>query len=120
MEVPNRDDHFLKENEAYNHFYWQKAHLSYFNKKSLEYLCHLAGIKNYRVKCVQRYGISNLENWKANNKPQEGMPSYAFQDEGLKELEKNYFLPKIKKFEADTLLLCIPKTGNLIESVFPT
>jgi len=70
IEVPNLADALLAENGAYRGFYWQRAHLSYFDPARLELLLRRSGFDGFRVAGVQRYGLRNLLNWADAGKPQ--------------------------------------------------
>ena len=98
IEVPNSDDFHLKLNKFYKEFYWERAHIHYFNPKILKNVIHKSGFKNIRVVGVQRYGIENFFHWKLKNKPQMENPSYSLPTE-LNWIEKNY-----KKFLVDKLI----------------
>ena len=77
IEVPNSDDFHLKLNKFYKEFYWERAHIHYFNPNKLKYVIHKSGFKNIRIVGVQRYGIENFFHWKLTNKPQMENPSYS-------------------------------------------
>jgi len=98
IEVPNSDDFHLKLNKFYKEFYWERAHIHYFNPKILKNVIHKSGFKNIRIVGVQRYGIENFFHWKLTNKPQMENPSYSLPME-LNWIEKNY-----KKFLVDKLI----------------
>ncbi|MFT8344008.1 MAG: class I SAM-dependent methyltransferase [Clostridium beijerinckii] len=70
IEVPNNEDVLLN---AYNitefrDFYYQSAHLWYFNRKSLAYTLNKAGYECEIIN-IQRYDISNHINWLKNKRP---------------------------------------------------
>ena len=98
IEVPNSDDFHLKLNKFYKEFYWERAHIHYFNPKILKNVIQKSGFKNIRIVGVQRYGIENFFHWKLTNKPQMENPSYSLPME-LNWIEKNY-----KKFLVDKLI----------------
>ena len=98
IEVPNSDDFHLKLNKFYKEFYWERAHIHYFNPKILKNVIRKSGFKNIRIVGVQRYGIENFFHWKLTNKPQMENPSYSLPTE-LNWIEKNY-----KKFLIDNLI----------------
>ena len=98
IEVPNSDDFHLKLNKFYKEFYWERAHIHYFNPKILKNVIQKSGFKNIRVVGVQRYGIENFFHWKLKGKPQMENPSYSLPTE-LNWIEKNY-----KKFLVDKLI----------------
>jgi 2-polyprenyl-3-methyl-5-hydroxy-6-metoxy-1,4-benzoquinol methylase len=69
VEVPNVDELMLETCPAYNQFYWNRAHLNYFSKKTLTAVLKKAGFKEVEVTYVQRYGIENLCNWLTTGAP---------------------------------------------------
>lgn len=104
IEVPNSSDMLLEACEKYRDFYWQRAHLFYFNAKTLKKVVEKAGFSIISTSYVQRYGIENFTNWLALGKPQIGKP--VFQTSGIfKWLEDCYkkYLSKVAK--SDTLIL---------------
>ncbi len=104
IEVPNSDDFHLKLNKFYKEFYWERAHIHYFNPKILENIIHKSGFKNIRIVGVQRYGIENFFHWKLKNKPQIENPSYSLPTE-LDWIEKNYKKFLVDKLICDTIIL---------------
>jgi len=82
IEVPNSDDLFLRENQAYQKWYWQLAHISYFNPNTLKKSLKIAGYKQIEMYGIQRYSVENMFNWKLIGSPQLDNPTY--------DLEKNY------------------------------
>ena len=104
IEVPNSDDFHLKLNKFYKEFYWERAHIHYFNPKILKNVIHKSGFKNIRIVGVQRYGIENFFHWKLKNKPQMENPSYSLPTE-LNWIEKNYKKFLVDKLICDTIIL---------------
>lgn len=70
IEVPNFDDHMLNISETYYDFYFQRAHITYFNKESLEKLLKTSGWLIYEFKGIQRYDLYNALNWIIKGKPE--------------------------------------------------
>ena len=103
IEVPNSDDFHLKLNKFYKEFYWERAHIHYFNPKILKNVIHKSGFKNIRIVGVQRYGIENFFHWKLTNKPQMENPSYSLPME-LNWIEKNYKKFLVDKLNCDTIM----------------
>lgn len=70
IEVPNIDDVLIKTYKLaeFRNFYYQSAHLWYFNRESLETVLMRAGYK-VEIKPIQRYDISNHLNWLINRQP---------------------------------------------------
>lgn len=77
IEVPNREDILLSgyKLQEFGDFYYQMAHLWYFNKNSLGIVCESAGY-DFEIECLQRYDISNHLYWLKNKKPG-GMKYYS-------------------------------------------
>lgn len=77
IEVPNNQDVLLSvfELQEFKDFYYQLAHLYYFNPKSLEYVLTKSEYKNIEIKFIQRYDISNHLQWLKDRKPG-GMGAY--------------------------------------------
>ncbi len=69
IEVPNSNDHMLNISKEYFEFYWQKAHLNYFNKDILDVLFNKLNFEINKVIYVQRYDILNSFNWVIKKKP---------------------------------------------------
>jgi len=107
VEVPNGDDHQLFQNLKYTKFYWQRAHLSYFNPKTLKKVFQKAGY-NVKVFGVQRYSIENLINWKLSGKPQISLPTYNLPQE-LDWIDKYYKTQLEKQLKCDTLIAICEK-----------
>ena len=104
IEVPNSDDFHLKLNKFYKEFYWERAHIHYFNPKILKNVIQKSSFKNIRIVCVQRYGIENFFHWKLKNKPQMENPSYSLPIE-LNWVEKNYKNFLVDKLICDTIMV---------------
>ena len=75
-EVPNADELLLETCEEYYEFYWIRAHLNYFNRKTMESCFEKAGFKNVEIRYRQRYGLDNLCNWLRTGKPQIDKPVF--------------------------------------------
>ena len=75
IEVPNSDDLQLINNQKYLEFYWQRAHIHYFNPKKLKVVLNKAGFTS-KIFGVQRYSIENMISWKLSGKPQLNEPAY--------------------------------------------
>lgn len=71
ISTPNADDALLEAlPEAYPAFFFRKAHLWYFNPKSLENLLERAGFDQIRIIPRQRFGLSNFLGWLRSRAPQ--------------------------------------------------
>jgi len=103
VEVPNCDDFHLELNKFYKEFYWERAHIHYFNSKSLKTVIHLGGFKNIKIIGVQRYSIENLFHWRLKNKPQMENPTYSLPGE-LNWLERFYKKYLERSLICDTLI----------------
>ena len=101
LEVPNSDDNLLL-NLAYRDFYWQRAHLHYFNPKSLNSVIGKAGLKS-KIFGVQRYSIENMINWKLTKKPQIYTPTYNLA-EPYRWIDEYYKKTLEKTLKCDTIM----------------
>lgn len=108
FEVPNSDDYLLSECQAYNNFYWQPAHVSYFNKATLSYALDLYGYKIVDLVGVQRYSVRNSYNWILNGKPELDAPTFA-ESEALEWLDEYYKNKLISELKCDTLIVVAEK-----------
>ena len=104
IEVPNVDDMLLKECKQYKDFYWQRAHLFYFNVKTLEKIVKNSNFVTVDVSYVQRYSIENFMNWFTVGKPQIEEPIFTTKStyKWLEDYYKNYLCEKRK---SDTFIL---------------
>lgn len=74
IEVPNCDqalNHFLPHSNSvmFNEFFWQTAHLFYFNKETIRELFKKVGLK-IEISCRHGYTFKNFLNWYFLGKPQ--------------------------------------------------
>lgn len=101
VEVPNVEELMLDTCPEYNDFYWIRAHLHYFNNKTLDYVLKKAGFKKIEIVYVQRYGVKNLCNWLMTGRPQLERPVFKM-DESYQWLEDYYrkYLEKIGRTDA--------------------
>ncbi len=102
LEVPNSDDKQLISNLAYRTFYWQRAHLHYFNPKSLNSVIRKTGLRT-KIVGVQRYSIENMINWKLTNKPQINNPTYIL-EEPYRCIDEYYKKSLEKILKCDTIM----------------
>ncbi len=102
LEVPNSDDKQLISNLAYREFYWQRAHLHYFNPKSLNSVIKKAGLRT-KIVGVQRYSVENMINWKLTNKPQINNPAFTL-EEPYREIDEYYKKSLEKILKCDTIM----------------
>lgn len=104
VEVPNSADMLLEASQEYRDFYWQRAHLLYFDKESLKKVAQRAGFSTLDISYVQRYSIENFMNWFTSGRPQIERPSFQTKSK-YKWLEDYYkkYLCQIGK--SDTLIL---------------
>jgi SAM-dependent methyltransferase len=77
IEVPNCDqalNRFLPgpNNAKFNEFFWQPAHLFYFNQKTITELFKKVGLK-IEISCRHDYTFKNFLNWYFLGKPQPGL-----------------------------------------------
>lgn len=104
IEVPNIDDMLLWECEEYRNFYWQRAHLFYFNAKTLKEVVKESNFLTVDISYVQRYSLENFMNWFIVGKPQIMRPVFQTGDtyKWLEDYYKDYIC---KKGKSDTLIL---------------
>ncbi len=108
IEVPNVEDFQLSLNQSYQSWFWQKAHVNYFSKKTLSRTVKKAGFKNIKINGIQRYSIENMFNWKIMNNPQSIEPTYELKSE-YSWIEKNYKKYLEKNLVCDTLMVMAKK-----------
>ena len=89
IEVPNSDDFQLSFNKNYKKWYWQFAHVHYFNSKTIKKTLQRSNFKKIKIQGIQRYSIENLFYWHINKKPQLTNPVYNLENE-LEWLDKYY------------------------------
>jgi SAM-dependent methyltransferase len=85
IEVPNVDDALVRywRVEAFDRFYWQKAHYFNYSKRTLTMVLKMAGFDDVKTVPVQRYDISNHIHWLRLGKPG-GLGAYTdLLDEGV-------------------------------------
>lgn len=104
IEVPNADDMLLWSCQGYRDFYWQRAHLFYFNVKTLKKIIQKAGLSIVDISYVQRYGLENFMNWFISGQPQLQKPLFQTKSE-YKWLEDYYKKCLSKTGKTDTLIL---------------
>jgi SAM-dependent methyltransferase len=109
IEVPNLNDELLLHVKEYRSFFWQKAHLSYFDPGRLELTFLKAGIKTFTICGSQRYGLGNLLFWIKEKKPQLNSPDYYTNHPMLEPLEQLYRNDREKRLKSDTLISFIKK-----------
>lgn len=102
-EVPNVDEMLLETCQAYNDFYWIRAHVHYFSRKTLLDCFSRAGFDDVEVRFEQRYGLINLCNWLLTGKPQIERPVFTI-DEAYREVETCYRQFVEKQGKSDTLV----------------
>lgn len=76
LELPNLDDLLLGTCPEYRAFWWQRAHISYFNEDSIRYVLNKAGFNITHLSGVQRYGLENMIKWMVKGEPQLDTPSH--------------------------------------------
>lgn len=103
IEVPNLADELLDHSEKYRAFYWQRAHLSYFDAARLELAFRRAGFKHFSIHGVQRYGLRNLLHWIDKGKPQLTNPTYQASDPIIRDVEEQYNNLRERSLTCDTL-----------------
>lgn len=109
IEVPNLNDESIKHIEPYKAFYWQRAHLSYFDSQHLKIALDKSGFKNYKISGIQRYSIENLFSWIYSGKPQISAPIYHTKHPLLSKLESFYKEDREENLSCDTIIATIRK-----------
>lgn len=108
LEIPNLDDLMLRTCPEYQAFWWQRAHVSYFNEDSIRYVMNKAGFNITYIHGIQRYGLGNMLNWLVSGKPQLDMPSYEI--DGLYEWLEYYYKSYLEATkQSDTLMVIARK-----------
>lgn len=102
-EVPNVDELLIQVCADYRDFYWIRAHINYFNAKSLETVLSQAGFKHIEVQHVQRYGVENLCNWLRTGQPQLDSPRFKMISD-YRWLEEFYRQHLSTQGQTDTLI----------------
>lgn len=100
IEVPNLDDHMLVRSEEYRNFYFQRAHITYFDKLTLTNLMIKSGYTNMEFEGVQRYNLYNALNWIHKGEPLLGYKE-SNEIEWVEEYYKNNLTENMK---CDTLV----------------
>ncbi|NJD05354.1 MAG: class I SAM-dependent methyltransferase [Methylococcaceae bacterium] len=108
IEVPNAADALLWECTPYRDFYWQRAHLSYFDSARLELALRRAGCGTVKVEGVQRYGLRNLLNWVDSGRPQLEAPADKAPSPLLAEIDALYRRYREQTSRSDTLIVEMP------------
>jgi len=104
IEIPNNNDILLKgyQIQEFRDFYYQSAHLWYFNRSSLEFIFEQLNLK-YNIYNIQRYDLSNHIKWLKDKKPGgQGFYDNLFSNE----IKNNYKKFLIENDKSDTLF-CI-------------
>lgn len=110
LELPNLDDLMVEVCSTYREFWLQRAHISYFNARTIRRVLEEAGY-SVEVTGIQRYGIDNMVVWCMEGKPQLGIPSYETID-SYRWLEHYYKSRLEKNLKCDTLLVTAKPRGN--------
>lgn len=111
FEVPNLDDKLLGSCESYNNFYWQNAHVSYFNKSSLTKLFKDNNFKIVDFIGAQRYSIKNSFNWILNGKPELNAPTFMLEDQ-YKWVDTFYKNKLESDLTCDTITIVVENIGG--------
>lgn len=107
IEVPNLGDELLEQQAEYRAFYWQRAHLSYFDAARLEVALRKAGATQFEIAGVQRYGLRNLLHWLDQRGPQLEAPAYQATEPALRRLEALYKADRERALTCDTLIATV-------------
>jgi len=108
VEVPNHADELLQASAPYRAFYWQLAHLTYFDPERFELVLRRAIEGTISVGGVQRYGVRNLLWWLERGEPFLGVERT---DGGplLDRLERLYREDRERDLHCDTLVAEVRK-----------
>lgn len=109
IEVPNLGDELLDYQAEYRAFFWQRAHLSYFDAAHLELALRRAGLDDFSIRGVQRYGVRNLLHWLDEGKPQLISPTFRATEALLDRLERLYRTDRERAMRCDTLIAEVHK-----------
>ena len=104
IEVPNSDDMLLDACEKYRNFYWQRAHLYYFNCDTLKEVVKKSGFSIVDFFFVQRYSLDNFMNWFISGEPMIKKPIFKTKST-YKWLEDYYKRHLCQIGKSDTLIL---------------
>jgi SAM-dependent methyltransferase len=115
LEVPNRDDFMITLSAEYETYYYQKAHVSYFNAPDIMDLLGKAGFENPCVQYVQRYSIENAMNWLLVGKPQIENPRFVSRSE-LLWLDEYYKVHLCRTGTSDTVVVTASAPGTASRS----
>lgn len=101
VEVPNADDALISLYgiDAFRHFYYSIAHLTYFNPPSLKHCAQAAGLEG-TITGIQRYDLSNHLFWAQHGRPG-GQAAHA--DVIGAETNQSYARDLIRANKSDTL-----------------
>ena len=108
IEVPNHTDWMIKECKNYEDFYYQRAHLFYYEAASLTSLLDSLDFKKVHFEWTQRYSISNAFHWILNGTPQIHNPNHY--ESGIRgEFDILYKNKLISEQRTDTLIAIVEK-----------
>jgi SAM-dependent methyltransferase len=92
IEVPNVDDALVRlyEVEAFDRFYWQRAHYFNYSHRTLADVLRRAGFASVETIPEQRYDISNHLHWLARGEPGgKGKYVHIFDDQVNREYQRS-------------------------------
>jgi SAM-dependent methyltransferase len=110
VEVPNVDDALVKywQVEAFDRFYWQKAHYFNYSHETLAMVMKEAGFAEVETIPVQRYDVSNHIHWLWKGKPG-GKGAYTdLLDDGV---NREYARRLRETWHCDTVMAVARKAG---------
>ena len=110
IEVPNVDDALVKywQVEAFDRFYWQKAHYFNYSHETLAMVLKMAGFDSVETIPVQRYDISNHVHWLWKGQPG-GKDAYTdLLDDGV---NREYARRLRETWHCDTVMAVARKKG---------
>jgi|TARA_R110000851_G_scaffold89266_7_gene194600 2-polyprenyl-3-methyl-5-hydroxy-6-metoxy-1,4-benzoquinol methylase len=101
--IPNHNDVLLSKYDcnAYQKFYYHKAHINYFTTQSIVNLCQSVGFAGY-VDSFLDYSFFNNVHWQQNNKPMSSADK-AFISDVTKDDDINEFYKRVEREYEDLI-----------------
>jgi len=103
VEVPNRDDAMIELSAPYGRFFWQRAHVSYFDPAGLRRVMLEAGCRRVQIHGLQRYGLGNHLHWLLRRGPQVFRPSFEASGP-IRAIEKAYKRRLERRLTSDSII----------------
>lgn len=111
IEVPNDDDDLAENASNYKKILHFPAHVSYFNKQTLEKLFSYNSeqIEEINFIPIQRYGFYNYIDWCRFNDKSKVLSDDYFPRQAISWIENHWLQTKTENFTTDTLMLLVRK-----------